>query len=477
MKQSITDYLFNPLIDTDGYKLSHPDQYPEGMDGAFSYISARGISSGYRHLITDKKITWFGMQAIVREVFSKPLTKEMVDDAEQFYLDSGATFQREGFDYVVNECKGYFPITIESLPEGTKIEAGEMVSRLYCTDKKFVRYMQMLETLILRVWYPSSVATISTVARNMIREAMLLSCDNLDGLDYKLCDFGSRGVSSPLSAAIGGAGHFAAGWKGSDTNIAVKAVELWYDHKMKLYTIDASEHSTMTSWGLTLDGEIAAYRNMIKAFGKRPMFACVSDASDIERACSEIWGGELKDEVVAMSATLIIRPDSGDPVCWLPRLLDILADKFGFTMNTKGFKVLNKVRLIQGDGVTLESLPRILDAILFAGFSIDNVAFGMGGGLLQKVDRDTFKWAMKMSAIRINGVWHDVFKDPITDPGKASLKGLLTSINGKTIRTDDFEDLDNDDFHLNYHYEQDFWSETPVILTAEFEKIVERSNA
>ncbi len=474
---SITQYLFNPLIDSDGYKISHTQQYPDGMDGAFSYISARGICDQYKDLITDNKITWFGIQAIVKELFSKPITSQMVDEAQEFYAESGGTFDRSGFDYVVNECNGYFPITIESLPEGTKVETGEMVARMYCTDKNFVRSMQMLETPLLRVWYPSSVATISNVARKMIRDAMVISCDNLDGLDYKLCDFGSRGVSSPLSAALGGAGHFAVGWKGSDTVIAAKAVKLWYDHDIKFYTIDASEHSTMTSWGLSLEDETAAFRNMIKAFGNRLMFACVSDANNIELACSEIWGGTLKDEVLAMNATLIIRPDSGDPVFWLPKLLNVLADKFGYTVNTKGFKLLNKVRMIQGDGITLESLPVILEAILEAGFSIDNMAFGMGGGLLQKVDRDTFKWAMKMSAIRINGVWRDVYKDPITDPGKASLKGLLARVDGKTIKTYDFEDIDNDEMALDYHYEKGYWKGEPLMPKISFAEIIEHANA
>jgi nicotinamide phosphoribosyltransferase len=86
--------------------------------------------------------------------------------------------------------------------------------------------------------------------------------------------------------------------------------------------------------------------------------------------------------------------------------------------------VLNPaVRIIQGDGMDLEQIGVVLSALKEARFSADNVAFGMGGGLLQKVDRDTMKWAMKASAVKINGVWHDVYKDPVTDPGKVSKKG------------------------------------------------------
>ena len=49
----------------------------------------------------------------------------------------------------------------------------------------------------------------------------------------------------------------------------------------------------------------------------------------------------------------------------------------------------------------------------------------MGGGLLQKCDRDTLKFAFKCSAAVINGKYVPVFKDPATDPGKVSKKGFL----------------------------------------------------
>jgi nicotinamide phosphoribosyltransferase len=59
------------------------------------------------------------------------------------------------------------------------------------------------------------------------------------------------------------------------------------------------------------------------------------------------------------------------------------------------------------------------------GWSADNIAFGMGGALLQQLDRDTQKFAMKCSAALINGEWVDVQKDPVTDPGKKSKAGRV----------------------------------------------------
>jgi nicotinamide phosphoribosyltransferase len=166
---------------------------------------------------------------------------------------------------------------------------------------------------------------------------------------------------------------------------------------------------------------------MVKQFGKPgAILAVVSDSYDIYKAC-ERWGTALKDDVLSSGATIVIRPDSGDPIEVLPKMLKILSDKFGITRNDKGYKVLNNVRIIWGDGIDALALHSILRTVVdVCGFSADNFAFGMGGGLLQKLDRDTQKFAMKASAAKVNGEWVDVFKDPITDPGKTSKKGRVT---------------------------------------------------
>jgi len=107
-------------------------------------------------------------------------------------------------------------------------------------------------------------------------------------------------------------------------------------------------------------------------------------------------------------------------------LIQILGDKFGYTTNSKGYKVLNHVRLIQGDGINYNTIRCILAHFQAYGWSADNIAFGMGGALLQQVDRDTQKFAMKASSVCINGIWKDVQKDPVTDPGKKSKAGRVT---------------------------------------------------
>jgi nicotinamide phosphoribosyltransferase len=212
---------------------------------------------------------------------------------------------------------------------------------------------------------------------------------------------------------------------GSDTISGVLFAREYYNAGIAGFSIPAAEHSTITSWGR--DGEVDAYRNMLAQFAKPgSIVAVVSDSYDVYNAAEKLWGEALRQQVVDSGATVVIRPDSGDPVEVNRRLVEILGEKFGYTVNSKGFKVLNNVRLIQGDGINELTVRSILGAFMAMGWSADNIAFGMGGALLQAVDRDTQKFAMKASSACINGEWRDVVKDPVTDAGKKSKAGRVT---------------------------------------------------
>ena len=256
---------------------------------------------------------------------------------------------------------------------------------------------------------------------------MEISCDTTDGLPFKLHDFGARGVSSSESACIGGAAHLASGAMGSDTLEGIWTANYFYKITMAGFSIPAAEHSTITSWGMTKEDEIAAYGNMLTVYAKPgAILAVVSDSTDIYWACKEAWGVYLKQRVIDSGCTLVVRPDSGDPETVTLKCIEILGDQFGWTMNSKGYKVLKNVRLIQGDGVNERSIKNILANFRVHGWSADNIAFGMGGALLQGINRDTLGFAMKCCAIRVNGVWRDVKKNPITDSGKKSKAGRIS---------------------------------------------------
>jgi len=134
-------------------------------------------------------------------------------------------------------------------------------------------------------------------------------------------------------------------------------------------------------------------------------------------------GKNLKQKVIDSGATVVVRPDSGKPVDVVMMTIRGLAENYGYTLNSKGYKVLNYIRVIQDDGIEKDSIIEICDTMLGEGWSLDNIAFGMGGALLQHCDRDWGRWAMKCSAIRINGEWRDVYKQPKTDMSKSSKRG------------------------------------------------------
>jgi nicotinamide phosphoribosyltransferase len=255
-------------------------------------------------------------------------------------------------------------------------------------------------------------------------------------VDFVLNDFGFRGVSSVQSAKTGGSAHLV-NFLGSDTVIASKLIRDVYNTE-RIYglSIPATEHSIMTLKGEA--GELELMKRVLTTF-PTGLVACVSDSFNIFRACSEYWGTELRDLVLSRPATpgnqLVIRPDSGHVTRTLVEVFNILFDKFGYTVNEKGYKVLPpQVRVIQGDGVNLDSIQEIYDILKAEKISPENLALGMGGKLLQAdINRDTNNFATKACSAVVDGVEVDVVKSPtemdengnITKSFKKSKKGKL----------------------------------------------------
>lgn len=410
----------NMILNTDSYKTSHYLQYPPGAEYVSSYIESRG--GDYAETLV------FGLQAFIKEYLTRPISRGDIDEAEAVLTAHGVPFNREGWEYIVEQYDGFLPLEIQAVEEGTVLPVGNVMVQVQNTDPACAWLTSYLETALLRaIWYPTTVATVSKACKNIIADYLDQSADNRDGLAFKLHDFGARGASSEQSAALGGAAHLI-NFMGTDTVSALMAARRYYAAQMPAFSIPAAEHSTITSWGK--DGETDAYANMLRQFGgDGQVVAVVSDSYDLWNAIDNLWGKTLKQQVETMGGTLVIRPDSGDPVAVVCEALQRLMRAFGYRTNSKGFRVLpDCVRLIQGDGISAATIEAILAALTARNISADNISFGMGGELLQKVNRDTQKFAMKASAICINGQWRDVYKDPLTDPGKRSKRGRLALI-------------------------------------------------
>lgn len=415
--------MSNILFDTDSYKVSMQEQYAPEVEVIQSYGGPR----------KGGESIFFGLQDILRstfvdDIYSNP-TK--IAYAKRIWEMHGEPFPSASFEAAERICDVGLPLRIWSVDEGTSLQPGDAAYIVENVGGAATRvFVPWAETALLRVWYPSSVATNSWLIRSMIKTYLERSGD-VEGLAFKLHDFGSRGASSSDTAAIGGMAHLATGAMGTDTGVALLRAMDSYMADMPGYSIPAAEHSTITSWGKA--NEVEAYRNMLRQFAKPgAIVAVVSDSYDIYKAVQEMWCGALKNEVIASGATIVIRPDSGDPIEVLPRLVEMVANSYGYIVNSKGFKVLNNIRFIWGDGINQLTINSILRQMVnMYGYSADNFAFGMGGALLQKVDRDTYGWAQKACAVFNGESWSEVYKDPVTDPGKASKRGPQSKENMK----------------------------------------------
>ncbi len=409
------------ILNTDSYKFSHFKQYPPDAENVFSYIEARGGEY-------DKTL-FFGLQYFIKKYLTEQVTREQVDEARDIAEKHGVPFNESGWLKVVQVYNGFLPLIIKAVPEGSVITTGNILVSVSLSDDDpdMVWLVSYIETALLRaVWYPTTVATLSYYVKQDLLKFNKKSSDLLseEAALFKLHDFGCRGVSSLESAAIGGLAHLV-NFLGTDTIPALVLARDYYYCDMAGFSIPAAEHSTMTSWGD--DGEILAYRNMLDEFAKPgQLVAVVSDSYDINNATDNIWGHVLKQKVIDSGATVIVRPDSGDPINVPIGVIKSLMKTYGYTTNTKGYKVLPRcIRVIQGDGLTPSTIKVFLSKLEQERISLDNIAFGMGGGLLQQVNRDTCKFAMKASAIKRSGKWRGISKSPIHDMGKASKSGIL----------------------------------------------------
>ena len=435
--------LNNPILKTDSYKESHGPFYPDGTTKVHSYFTCR---KGGAH----DEIVFFGLQMLLKEL-TVPITKGMIKEAKTYFELHMATFDEDRWYHIVNEHDGRLPLTIWAVPEGTVCKAGDPLIVVENTDPKCFWLTNYVETLLVQVWAPTTVATNSYHMKKDLMSALKMT-GTVDSWQYRLHDFGCRGVSSMQSAAMLGCAHLAVGFSGTDTVPALVAAREVYDEYCAGFSIRATEHSVVTAFGDSPLDELKAFENYLSKVPDDAIVAYVCDSYNIYQFIINIIGHvDIKKKILSRSGCLVIRPDSGDPPTVVVDVLEALETLFpaqphrdfpGITINEHGYKVLPKqVRLIQGDGIDAKMMVKILVAITQRGWSADNISFGSGGGLLQKFNRDTLKCAFKASYIEVNGEGRDIYKTPIDAPGKNSRKGkiplgnmTLVYDNGVTIR-------------------------------------------
>jgi nicotinamide phosphoribosyltransferase len=406
----------NLILLSDAYKYSHHKIYAKGTTKIYSYLESRGGKF-------DETV-FYGLQIFIKEYLQgMTFTMEDIDEAEWYLTQvfgKEGVFDRTKWEYILNEHGGKLPIKIKAVPEGISVPVKNVLMTVENTDDNCSWLTNFLESILLQIWYPITVATLSREVKKVVMKAFNDTCDlpaeTIEFIaEFVLNDFGFRGVSSVQSARNGGSAHLV-NFCGSDNVYAGKApVEFYNSDKIYVASIPATEHSVMTQEGE--EGECNVMKRVLQVFPTGPV-ACVSDSYNIFRACGQYWGEELKELILSRPSEpgnqLVVRPDSGDPKRTLLEVFNILFDKFGFTVNTKGFRVLPpQIRVIQGDGVNLNSIIEILAMLVEEKISMENLVFGMGGKLLQAdINRDTQNFAFKACFAVINGKETNLIKHP-----------------------------------------------------------------
>lgn len=466
----------NFITMTDSYKQTHHLLLPDDLKEVYSYMEPRGGEMPYTVSVL---LQYYAKRYLV----GCRITPEKIEEARDMNIKHFGfdCFNDELWQYIVKVHGGKLPLEIKAVPEGTPVAVKNIIMSMRNTDPRCAALTNPTETLLMKLWASNTVATYARVVRTLILKYHLLSSDAPQYLvNFMHHDFGYRGVSSEESARILGAAGLSSGFLGTDTLGAIKLCRDYYNEDMAGFSVIASEHSVTCCWGSRL-AEPEAYLQMIEKVKKKCMNAnppskviivsLVSDTYNIYNVCYRILP-HLQSHFIGWTNNfgctikIVVRPDSGTPTDVLfgyrfegaeffdlsnklsedinklypdnqitketarelvrKGVFGILFDAFGFSINSKGFKVLHpQIGVLQGDGISLPVIQELFDRMISLKYDTMNLVVGSGGKYLQSHERDDQKYAIKCTHIIRNLSGQAVEKNPITDSGKKSKIGYL----------------------------------------------------
>jgi nicotinamide phosphoribosyltransferase len=437
-------------IQTDSYKIGHWQFLLPGTTGSTSYMESR---PGAKYPYTVMYSLYYYLLEYFEgvRVTKKDIKKAVRICKSHFGKD---IFNHKMWNHIVDNCGGKLPLLIKSMPEGTPVPNGVAMFTIESTDDLCAPLVQHCETILMRVFHGSAVATKSRLLKTVIKDALeKSSCGPIDLiLSFSLHDFGYRSTKGEEAAMVAASAH-ALNFRGSDTLPVLQFMEDYYDLDIEngVKSVDATEHSIATQGGEYMESEVTGL-----VFDKTPtgILSLVADSFNIENFVKNIIGDTYKDRVLSRDGKTVIRPDSTHPDYPTPGkqlvwLAELLADSFGYTINEKSYKVLHpSVGLIFGDGLTDDDIKELYTYLIEQGWSADNVVVGQGGRLLDSShNRDTQRSAIKCSAVERFDEWCDVYKKPSNCAWKNSKRGRLKNIilDGelKTVRIDEYPELED----------------------------------
>lgn len=424
---------FNFILAADGYKANHWEEIPEDVEFDWALIVPRKPS------FYSTTVVAMG-QTFLATMFSSVRIEEwMIDEAEIEITEQGYSFNRKGWEYICRELDGRLPLAVYGVEEGRIVLPQTPIVGITNTVRKFAWLVTYVETFSQEIiWKMSTVASVCKSIRTGLTEFCEITGTDVSNVDYMLHNFGDRGADSPDEAPVMAGMAHAAIFDGSDCLRANGYIKKLYNtSKPSTSSIEATEHSVMCKHSnpetkddfgaalMAVDRLYACVERSKRGIGL-PFLSAVIDTYDDVRFVSKYIGTYLKDKIVNSGGRLICRPDTGDIKTKPGQIGNILADKFGYTVNANGFAVLpNCVGVIQGDGIKIDTWRGVVQGWINAGLSLDNFCLGMGSGVTHDSARDDFSFSSKSVATYRNGHWERELKDPITDSGKKSLSGLV----------------------------------------------------
>lgn len=467
--------VFAPTMYKDVYKEFHRHAYHPEVSKVYANFVSR--SGKYSNTETDFTVH-VGLQGFIKDFLINEWQQNFFnldEDVAVFQhgrILSAMLGQKVDTNYLRDLHRlGYLPLRIKSLPEGTFVPYQVSPVTIENTVEGFQWLTNMIETAFSTdLWYTQTAATTSVAYY-----ATFLKYARMTGLDESFVqfqghDFSARGLAGRGAWTLAGFGHLASGFVGTDTIPAVIAAENYYnanvDTELVGCSVPATEHSVTCSW--QEEGEVAFYRYLMNMV-PTGILSLVFDTWDFWNGVTNILP-ELKDEIMSRDGTIVVRPDSGDPVKILTGyfdeeidysehdnntrfckvtgnqlsdvevkgLIECLWETFGGTITAKGYKLLSdKIGAIYGDSITLERQEQILSRLAVKGFA-SKVVLGIGSYTYQYVTRDTHGSAIKATNVFKNDKDVAICKEPKTDLGKKSAKGLLRveRVDGKLVQYD-----------------------------------------
>lgn len=433
----------NPLLLTDGYKVDHRRQYPEGTTLVYSNWTPRKS-----RIENVDEVVFFGLQYFIKkyiiEDFESSFFRQPKEEVVKKYARRINNYLGEnqvGTKHIEDlHDLGYIPMVFKALPEGASVPVRVPMFTMYNTKPEFFWLTNYFETLLSAViWLPCNSATIAKQYRKVLDRFAKETSSVPEFVNWQAHDFSMRGMGGVEAAVTSAAGHLLS-FTGTDTIPAIDFFEEYYnansDKELIGGSVAATEHSVMCMG--TTEGEFETFERLITKVYPKGIVSIVSDTWDLWKVLTD-YLPRLKNNIVSREGKVVVRPDSGDPIhilCGNPYgkteeerkgVIELLWDVFGGTTNDKGYKELvPQIGAIYGDSITIERATKICEKLKEKGFASTNVVLGIGSFTYQYNTRDTFGFAMKATYGEVNGEGRAIFKDPITDDGtKKSAKGLM----------------------------------------------------